>query len=117
MRFLKNVPQFLLKYSSKNSHSTTFTLLELLKILKYKSPIPITELFTLSNQDYKISLLLPKFNLDIGLQSYVFSASRLWNQYAKFTFEICSPYISEIVIPGSVKIRIYPHQHQLLNQK
>ena len=36
-----------------------FTLLELFKILKYKSPIPITELFTLSNQDYKISLLLP----------------------------------------------------------
>ena len=63
-----------------------FTLLELFKILKYKSPIPITELFTLSNQDYKISLLLPKFNLDIGLQSFVFSASRLWNQYAKFMF-------------------------------
>ena len=41
-----------------------FTLLELFKILKYKSPIPITELFTLSNKDYKISLLLPKFNLD-----------------------------------------------------
>ena len=70
-----------------------FTLLELFKILKYKSPIPaipITELFTLSNQDYKISLLLPKFNLDIGLQSFVFCASRLWNQYAKFMFEICS---------------------------
>ena len=91
-----------------------FTLLELFKILKYKSPIPITELFTLSNQrnknsekqdnqDYKISLLLPKFNLDIGLQSFVFSASRLWNQYAKFMFEICSPNMSGIVIPGSVK--------------
>ena len=80
-----------------------FTLLELFKILKYKSPIPITELFTLSNQDYKISLLLPKFNLDNGLQSFVFSASRLWNQYAKFMFEICSPDTSGIVIPGSVK--------------
>ena len=80
-----------------------FTLLELFKILKYKSPIPITELFTLSNQDYKIYLLLPKFNLDIGLQSFVFSASRLWNQYAKFMFEICSPDMSGIVIPGSVK--------------
>ena len=80
-----------------------FTLLELLKMLKYESPIPITELFTLSNQDYKISLLLPKFNLDIGLQSFVFSASRLWNQYAKLMFEICSPNMSGIVIPGSVK--------------
>ena len=97
--------------------------------------MPITELFTLSNQDYKISLLLPKFlytkypivaralvqplgrvrarakvsciqpkfNLDIGLHSFVFSASRLWNQYAKFIIEICSPKMSGIVIPGSVK--------------
>ena len=80
-----------------------FTLLGLFKIIKYKSPIPITELFTLSNQDYKISLLLPKLNLAIGLQSFVFSASRLCNQYAKFMFEICSPNMSGIVIPGSVK--------------
>ena len=81
----------------------SFTLLELFKILKYKYPKPITEFFTPSNQDYEISLLLPKFNLDIVLQSFVFSASRLWNQYAKFMFEIFPPNMSGIVIPGSVK--------------
>ena len=78
-----------------------FTLIELFNILKYKCPISINELITPSSQNNKISLILPNVTLDIGLQSFVFSSCKLWNQYSKFMFDKCSANSSGIVVPGS----------------
>ena len=80
-----------------------FTLIELFNILKYKCPISINELITPSSQNNEISLILPNVTLDIGLQSFVFSSSKLWNQYSKFMFDKCSANSSGIVVPGSAK--------------
>ena len=78
-----------------------FTLIELFNILKYKCPISINELITPSSQNNKISFILPNVTLDIGLQSFVFSSCKLWNQYLKLMFDKCSANSSGIVVPGS----------------
>ena len=80
-----------------------FSFLEVCKILKFKSPISISELLTISKQPFKKLLNLPRANLDITKESFVFSASKIWNEFLKRVFEECEASKNGIVIPGSAQ--------------
>ena len=79
-----------------------FSFLETFKILKYKSPISIYELLTLTKQPDKLSLNLPCVKLDRSKHSFVFSASKNWNDLYKNVFNRSECNENGIVISGSV---------------
>ena len=88
------------------------SLTELFKILKFKTPIALSELFRLKHlqSSQEMKLHVPPFNLDISRNNYIVNASTLWNTYVRHVLD--SPVLSsltfmgkecEIIIPGSNK--------------
>ena len=69
------------KYNLLNLHNLYVirSLVELLKILKFHSPIPILEYFKASTRSSNHRLQIPKFNLGISEKNYVISVTKLWN--------------------------------------
>ena len=69
------------KYNLLNLHNLYVirSLVELFKILKFHSPIPILEYFKASTRSSNHRLQIPKFNLGISEKNYVISVTKLWN--------------------------------------
>ena len=57
--------------------------------------------FLESTRYVKYLLILPKVNLDISKQNFVFSASLIWNSVIDKLLNKCSPNPNGIMIPGS----------------
>lgn len=78
------------------------TFMEIFKILKYHSPISIYELLLLGFRDcQKTTLLLPKINLQISMNNFIFKSATLWNRFYPNLFNRCLPLNNGIIIPGS----------------
>ena len=78
------------------------TFMEIFKILKYHSPISIYELLSLSfRRCQKLTLLLPKVNLQASKNNFIFKATTLWNKFYANVFNRCPPQNNGIIIPGS----------------
>ena len=75
--------------------------MEVFKILKLHSPISLYECFCLGHRGDKLTLLLPRVYLDISKRNFVFSSSKIWNEFLDKIFDKCSSQDSGIVIPGS----------------
>ena len=75
------------------------TFMELFKILKFRSPISLYELFESSSRSQLI--ILPQVNLDVSKQNFVYMSSKIWNKLSNKIFEKCSPQENGILIPGS----------------
>ena len=80
---------------------TQHTCMEVFKILKERQPISLVELFTSSPRDTSNSMLLPKHNLDLTKQNFVYNGSSFCNGLTKTLFDRCSPNDSNIMVPGS----------------
>ena len=77
------------------------TVLELFKIFKYRTPISLYALFTVSHRTVNSLVLLPKINLEIARCNFLFRASWLWNSLSVKLLTKCTPNDSGIMVPGS----------------
>ena len=71
--------------------------------MKYRTPIPIFSLFHKSPRCTNMNLLVPRVNLDLAKNNFVFEASCIWNELIHVILSKCSPNESGIVVPGSMK--------------
>ena len=77
------------------------TFIELFKIIKYRTPISLFELFCLSPRNTNLLMLLPRINLDLSKLNFVFSASLIWNSLIGALLNRCFPNPIGIMVPGS----------------
>ena len=80
---------------------TFHTFMELFKLLKFHSPISLYELFKTSSRGEKVTILLPRVNLDTSKNNFIFKSSLTWNKLVNNIFCKCKPEENGIVIPGS----------------
>ena len=72
------------------------------KILKYKTPISLFELLSNSPNDTNMMLMVPKVNLDLAKNNFIFQASCIWNSLNKKVFNQCLLKNRDgVFIPGS----------------
>ena len=57
----------------------------------------------LSNRESNLSLKIPKINLDLSKNNFVFNACSLWNELEKIVFSKITPDKNGIMVPGSSK--------------
>ena len=79
------------------------TFMDLFKILKYRTPISVSELFCRSPRTTNFLLLLPKINLQVSRLNFVFSASSIWISLIGRLLNKCSPNSDGIMVAGSSK--------------
>ena len=77
------------------------TFMEVFKILKFHSPISLYELFKLGTRGDKMTLLLPRVQLELSKHNFIFGSSMIWNKFFGNIFNVCTPLPSGLVIPGS----------------
>ena len=74
---------------------------EVFKILKFQSPISLFQLFSLSNRDTRLMLLMPKVKLEKSRVNFLSSTSRVWNSIVDNIFLKCDPMNNGLMVPGS----------------
>ena len=77
------------------------TFIELFKIMKERVPYSLYELYNLSPRISNLLICLPKFNLEITRQNFVYSSSLIWNKTIKTVLDTCTPHVNNIMVPGS----------------
>ena len=77
------------------------TFMELFKIVKFRTPISVFEMFHPSLRESNISMRLPKINLDISKINFMFSASLIWNKLIGTLLNKCLPGPTGLMVPGS----------------
>ena len=82
---------------------TYHTFMELFKVLKFRTPISINELFKFCPKNQKLLLIMPKVRLEVSKQNFVHRATKIWNEIIKYIFVNCPAGNSGIIIPGSIE--------------
>ena len=78
------------------------TFCEIFKLLKYRIPMPLYELFNNSPSEINLLLIVPKVKLDLAKNNFVFQASCIWNSLNKKVFNQCLHLNKDgVAIPGS----------------
>ena len=77
------------------------TFIELFKIMKERVPYSLYELYNVSPRISTLLICLPKFNLEITRQNFVYSSSLIWNKTIKNVLDTCIPHANNIMVPGS----------------
>ena len=77
------------------------TFVELFKIVKYRTPISLYELFIPSPRTVNLLMCLPKINRDVSKHNFVFNGSLIWNSVIGTLLNKCSPNVNGIMVPGS----------------
>ena len=75
--------------------------LELFKILNFKTPISLFELFTFSCRSTNLHLIIPKVKIEAAKHGFIFNSSSMWNELIDKLLNKCSPNTDGIMIPGS----------------
>ena len=81
--------------------SVLHTFMELFKIVKFHIPCPLYNLMIFSSRNDKFLLILPKINLDISKQNFVFRSSSIWNKLVNIVLNKSLPNDNGLIIPGS----------------
>ena len=82
------------------------TFIGLFKILKYKIPKTVYNMFTdspRSNDGINMLLLLPKIHTELEKSTFVFQASLIWNAVIEKVMNKCITNKDGILVPGSVE--------------
>ena len=81
---------------------TLHTLIEAFKILKYHSPTSMYNLLKINTASFRHQLILPRINLEISRNNFVFKASSIWNQIIPNLLQVPNlHHTHNIIIPGS----------------
>ena len=87
-------------FSLKNLHCYHSTL-EVFRLLKFREPISLYELFVIGDRKSCLNLKLPKILKTKYMHEFPFSSSKTWNKVAENLFDKDKTEESGIVIPGS----------------
>ena len=79
------------------------TFIDTLKIMKYRIPISLFELFKSNSRFTNLNLITPQVKLNIAKNNFVFQASCIWNELIGKILNKCSPNELGIMVPGSTK--------------
>ena len=79
------------------------TFVDLFKIVKFRTPISLYELFNPSPRISIFLMCLPRINLDISKKIFVFSGSLIWNCLIGNLLNKCLPNENGIMVPGSTE--------------
>ena len=83
---------------------TYHTFIDTLKLLKYRIPISIFELFKSSPRDVNKRLLVPRVKLDLPKDNCLFQVSCIWNELVPKLMNTCIiPNPLGIMVPGSTE--------------
>ena len=63
--------------------------MEIFKLLKFKVPKSLSELFIKSTREQRRTLTLPNISLEKSKQNFVFNGSLNWNETVEHVFEKC----------------------------
>ena len=74
---------------------------DLFKIVKHRTPISLYELFNPSPRTTNFLMCLPRINLELSKQNFVFSGSLIWNSLIRRLLNRCSPNENGKMVPGS----------------
>ena len=80
------------------------TFLDLFKIMKFKTPKSVYNLFInspRSNDGINMLLILPKIRIELEKSNFVFQASLIWNAVIENVMDECKPNKDGVLIPGS----------------
>lgn len=87
------------------------TVVELFKILKYRRPSSLSNMYTFSSHINSNLLRIPSIKLDLSKRNFVFYSTNLWNSFVKHVFTKPQPTkvetlnynsdMNNIIIPGS----------------
>ena len=78
------------------------TFCEIFKLLKYRIPMPIFQLFNNSSSEINLQLIAPKTKLDMAKKNFVLQATCIWNSLNKKVFNQCLLLNKDgVAIPGS----------------
>ena len=116
------------KILSLHNLYTQSTFMELFKIIKYRSPISMYNLFKFSTRDGTLNLRLPCINLETTKSNFIFKVSSIWNSLIGSIFNKCQLSKNNlIIIPGSevgsdmsastgmVKYKLKTHLYEVQN--
>ena len=86
---------------------TYYCFMELFKILKYRCPISLYELFIIAPRSDKQLLILPKINLERSKQNFVFTSTLIWNKHivTLLNLKMCALLRVEFLYLGPKKIQ------------
>ena len=79
------------------------TYLELFKILKYRTPVSMYGLYTLSERQTNFRLHLPIVTLEKSKNNFVFNSCVIWNKLVENILERSLPNENGIVVRGVTK--------------
>jgi len=77
------------------------TFVDMFKIVKYRTPISIYELFNPSPRSTNLLMCLPRINLDTSKQNFIFRGSLIWNSLIGQLLDKCTPIENGLMVPGS----------------
>lgn len=77
------------------------TFIELFKIIKYRTPMSVYEMFQSSSRDSNFLMNVPKINLNISKPNFAFNASLIWNKLIGMLLNRCFPNFFGLMVPGS----------------
>ena len=80
---------------------TFHTFMEVFKLQKFQSPIALRELLTPSYRNHKLTLIIPRVNLNKRKQNFFFKSATIWNKLLPCILMKCVAEGCGIVIPGS----------------
>ena len=60
--------------------------MELLKIIKFRQPIALQELFLLTRRMNSEGMIIPRVRLEKSKNNFVFKASTIWNRLQLYVF-------------------------------
>ena len=94
-------PNFQLEHTKPlfNDH----TLIDTLKIMKYRNPISIFILLKSSSGCTNLNFIIPQTKLDLAKNNFVFQASCIGNELIPKILNKCFPNKTSIMVPGSAK--------------
>ena len=76
---------------------------ELFKVMKYREPLSVFELFQKNPRNTSVLMVLPKIKLTISKENFVFNGSLIWNNLIGKVLNKCIPNQNGLMIPGSLK--------------
>ena len=84
------------------------TFIDMFKILKYKTPVTLYKLFTLTFRSTGLLAVLPETTYSLVKCNFIFKASSIWNTLIEKVMNKCEPLknqtnpaLNGIIIPGS----------------
>ena len=74
--------------------------MELLKMMKFRQPISLLELFLPTRRMNSEGMIIPRVRLEKSQNNFVFKANTIWNKLQQYVFSRSESNYNSIIVPG-----------------